>query len=78
MKHNFTPDHLILHMYNEMLAPETTDLREALNHDEALQNVHQLLREGARLLPKASFSPSEESLQAILSYSQQSAVPTEC
>jgi hypothetical protein len=78
MKHNFTPNHLILHMYEELLTSETLDLLEVMQEDENLQNVHQMLKEGVRLLPKAAFSPSDSTLQAILDYSARTAVATEC
>ena len=74
MEQNSTLNHLIRHMYKELSAFETLDLLEALNQDKQLRRAQRQLLEAYRLLPKVTFSPSQKSLNHILSYSEQTAI----
>lgn len=74
MKKYLTQLDLVRFIYKETSAAETIAIAEALNEDPLLKEEYAELFEGYRHLPKAKFNPKPQSLQTILSYSEQTAL----
>ncbi len=77
MKQKFTLNHLLQFIYKETSATESLAIKEALNEDWNLYEQYVEMHDAYKQLPKASFSPSNASIQNILNYSQQTAVTTQ-
>ncbi len=65
-----TSNQLISFIYRETSFLDRLLLEDQLSEDLALQIQLQELREGYRMLPKATFSPKATTLQSILKYSR--------
>ena len=76
MKQNFTTDQLISYLYKETSVAESMAICQALEEDWNLWEAYQELLQAKQQLPKVSFLPSSQTIQNILGYSEQSAVPT--
>lgn len=76
MKQKFTHNHLIKFIYNETNVEETLAIKDALNSDSAFSDDYNQLMQGFNQLPKASFAPSDVSIQNILAYSEKTTVET--
>ncbi len=74
MKQNYTQLDLIRFIYKETSAAESVAISDALGKDPLLSDEYEELFEGYRLLPKAKFSPRPKALNAILGYSEQTAL----
>ncbi len=74
MKRKFTPNRLLRYIYNETSAIETLAIRNDLRSDRLMYEKYQEMVESYKAMPKATFSPSESTIQNILSYSALSAV----
>ena len=70
MKQTFTKNLLIKYIYNETTAAEKLLVEETLNSDYELYEYYCELYDSYKALPKATFSPSQETLSNILSYSR--------
>lgn len=75
MDKNFTPNDLVQLIYREVSEQEADAMYDAMDTDKALKNAYKEIREGYQTMPKAQFSPSRNTIQNILRYSQESAVP---
>ncbi len=75
MKQNFTTNQLTRFLYKETSVSESMAIAQALEEDWNLYETYQELEQAKEQLPKVSFSPSNHTIQNILSYSEQSAVP---
>ena len=74
MKKYLTQLDLVRYIYQETSAAETVEIAEALDENPLLREEYEELCEGYRHLPKAQFSPRRSSLNAILRYSEQTAL----
>ncbi len=74
MKQSFTPNRLIKYLYKDMTPTETLAIIEQLSQNQLLRSEYEQLAEGYKELPKVTFSPSSETIQGILAYSQETAV----
>ncbi|HKK80159.1 MAG TPA: hypothetical protein VJ933_11040 [Phaeodactylibacter sp.] len=74
MKQNFTPNHLVRYLYNEVTVTERLALEEAIAQDYGLFEHYNELKAASRQLPKVTFSPSPGTLQSILGYSERTAL----
>jgi len=73
----FTKNDLIRYIYKETSVAETLAINEALNSDTTLYMKYRTLLQGYQQLPKAKFSPSNNTIQNILKYSQHTALETQ-
>lgn len=79
MRQNFTSNHLVRYLYNEVTISERLGLEEALTRDFGLFEEYSELKAAHRALPKVTFSPSNKTLQRVLQYSgQQAAFESHC
>ena len=74
MKQNFTPNHLIMHLYGDLPKWESSALLEELLSNSKIQEEYERLKAGFQLLPKVKFSPSRQTLRNILEYSRETTV----
>lgn len=74
MKRKFTPNRLLRYIYNETSTIETASVRADLQTDRFFFEKYQEMMDSYKAMPKASFNPSESTIQKILSYSALSAV----
>lgn len=70
MRQNFTPNHLVRYLYNEVTVTERLAFEKAIAQDYGLFEHYAELKEAYRQLPKVTFSPSPATLQSILGYSE--------
>lgn len=70
MKHHYTPNSIILYIYRELDLFSRLELEFALEDDSTLMDDYRTLKKGFDTLPKVTFSPSRQSLDRILAYSQ--------
>ena len=75
MAQKFTQNDLIRFIYKETSVAETLAIQELLNSDFDLYIEYQKLYWSYQKLPKVTFSPSQKTVDNILSYSQRSAQP---
>ena len=76
MEQEFTQNQLIRYIYKETSAVESMVINEAIQEDSGLRNSYNDLHESYKKLPKATFSPSDSTIQNILKYSEATAVET--
>jgi|NOAtaT_7_FD_contig_21_4707069_length_888_multi_14_in_0_out_0_1 hypothetical protein len=72
MHQTCTPDLFVKWLYGEVTAEEVTEAKAIIQHDVLMREEFQELRKAYRMLPKAQFSASPKTLEAILRYSKQS------
>ena len=70
MKHDYTANSIILYIYKELDLFSKLELEFAMEEDSTLLKNYNFLRKGFDSLPKVTFSPSRQSLDRILAYSQ--------
>ena len=70
MKQIFTKNLLIKYIYNETTPAEKLQIEERLNADYELYEHYCELYDSYKALPKATFSPSADSISTIISYSK--------
>ncbi|MEM9886580.1 MAG: hypothetical protein AAF849_11870 [Bacteroidota bacterium] len=70
MQNNFTIEDLVLLLYRETDVSTSLKLYEALESQPALLEEFKQLSRAKQHLPKASFSPSNRSINKILDYSE--------
>ncbi len=71
MANSFTPLNLISFMYRETIPEETIALRRELAVNAMLSEQFIELNNTRRMLPKATFAPSDNAVNRILAYSAQ-------
>ncbi len=74
MKQKFTPDFLIKYLYSETSAAERLGIDEALFEDLPLREEFENLQQAFHQLPRVTFSPSRNTIQGILKYSERTAL----
>lgn len=70
----FTSNDLLQLLYNEVPAQKAAEIQQALKANYYLMEQYQELREGIRVLPKATFAPSKNAIQNILNKSAQTPI----
>ena len=68
--HSFTPDDLLLYLYNETSAEMTAAIETALEQDYSLRESINELKASVDSLEKVEMSPREESVDKILQYAE--------
>jgi hypothetical protein len=67
---NFTPDDLLLYLYNESTPQQTAAIKAALETDWTLREKLEVLKDSSKSLDKPLKSPSRRSLANIMAYAQ--------
>ena len=70
--HNFTPEDLLRYLYNETSTSETAAIKAALETDWTLREKYEVITSAQNRLEKLNMSPSQRSIDAILSYAEKS------
>ncbi|MEM1217259.1 MAG: hypothetical protein AAGH79_00030 [Bacteroidota bacterium] len=73
MKQHFTQDDLVKYIYKETSMYESLAISEALIADPVLRMEYEELLESYRELPKVTFSPSAQTIDKVLAYSERQA-----
>lgn len=68
---NYSPEDLILYLYNELPAPERLALEEALQKDWTLREKLSVLKSAHERLEKLKETPRTETVLNILRYAAQ-------
>jgi len=74
MQQKITQNQLVKYLYKETSTTEKLAVDAALNEDWRLFEAYEELLQAKQELPKVSFSPSNSTIQNILSHSAQTAV----
>lgn len=74
MQQKFTQNQLVKYLYKETSATERLAIDEALSEDWRLSEAYDELALAKQQLPQVKFSPSNATIQNILSHSAQTAV----
>ena len=69
MKHSYTQNFLLKYLYKETKLFKTLEIENAIREDKTVGLQYKQLLKGFKLLPKVKFYPSEETMNAVLNYS---------
>ncbi len=75
MKQDFTQEDLVRYLYKETSEKENSAIATELNKNWLLKNDYEKLASAKQELIKATFSPSETAIQAILRHSEEALEP---
>lgn len=67
---NFTPEDLLMYLYDETDPALTIRIREALQQDWTLREKLEVLKASAQRLDKVLMAPRQDSVDAILDYAR--------
>lgn len=67
----FTPEDLILYVYQETSSSDTTSIKEALANDWALQQKFNVIETSVNQLTTELYSPRAEVLLNVLNYARE-------
>lgn len=70
MEQNYTVNEIVKFIYRDMQAVDYCELLFAMDNQPELNESYEDLMEAKAALPELSFSPSQESMNMILAYSQ--------
>jgi len=68
---NFTPEDLLLYLYNETSAEQNKAIEEALKKDWALNQKLEVLKASKQKLDKITVSPRTEVVLNVLNYARE-------
>lgn len=68
--HSFTPEDLLLYLYNETLPAQTAAIKAALETDWSLREKFEVLNSAYSRLETLKMSPSQKTIDNILSYAE--------
>jgi hypothetical protein len=68
--HNFTPEDLLLYLYNETSPAQTAAIKAALETDWSLREKFEVITSAQSRLESLKMSPSQKSIDNILSYAE--------
>ena len=68
--HNFTPEDLLLYLYNETSPAQTADIKAALETDWSLREKFEALTSAQKKLGSLKMSPSQQTVDNILNYAE--------
>ena len=68
--HNFTPEDLLLYLYNETSPEQTAEIKAALESDWSLREKFEVIISGQKRLEALKMSPSQQTIDTILSYAE--------
>ena len=68
--HNFTPEDLLLYLYNETSPIQTAEIKAALENDWSLREKFEVITSAQKRLEALKMSPSQQTIDNILSYAE--------
>ena len=68
--HNFTPEDLLLYLYNETSPAQTAQIKAALETDWSLREKFEVITSAQKRLEALKMSPSQQTIDNILSYAE--------
>jgi len=78
MKHSYTFNFLIKYLYGEHRILRKLEIENQIAEDSEIRREYLNLKNAFDLLPRISFSPSDEALNAIRDYSRSSSLNPSC
>ena len=68
--HNFTLEDLLRYLYNETSPSQSAEIKAALESDWSLREKFEVITSARKRLDALKVSPSQQSVDAILSYAE--------
>lgn len=68
--HNFTPEDLLLYIYNETSPDQTVQIMAALETDWSLRDKFEVITSAQKRLETLKMSPSQQTIDNILNYAE--------
>ena len=68
--HNFTPEDLLLYLYNETSPSQTAEIKAALESDWSLREKFEVITSAQKRLEALKMSPSQQTIDNILNYAE--------
>ena len=68
--HNFTPEDLLLYLYNETSPAQTAAIKVALENDWSLREKFEEITSAQSQLKTLKMSPSQQTIDNILNYAE--------
>ena len=68
--HNFTPEDLLLYLYNETSPSQTAEIKAALETDWSLREKFEVIASAQKRLEVLKMSPSQQTMENILNYAE--------
>ncbi|MBS1510085.1 MAG: hypothetical protein JST86_04545 [Bacteroidetes bacterium] len=68
--HNFTPEDLLLYLYNETSPEQTAAIKTALENDWSLREKFEEITSAQNQLETLQLSPSQQTIDNILQYAE--------
>jgi hypothetical protein len=68
--HNFTPEDLLLYLYNETSPAQTAQIKAALETDWSLREKFEVMVSAQNKLETLKMSPSQRTVDNILDYAE--------
>ena len=68
--HNFTPEDLLLYLYNETSPAQTAQIKAALETDWSLREKFEVITSAQKRLETLKMSPSQQTIDNILNYAE--------
>jgi len=68
--HNFTPEDLLLYLYNETSPSQTAEIKAALETDWSLREKFEVICSAQKRLEALKLSPSQQTIDNILTYAE--------
>ena len=68
--HNFTPEDLLLYLYNETSPAQTAQIKAALEIDWSLREKFEVITSAKKRLQALKMSPSQKTIDNILNYAE--------
>jgi hypothetical protein len=68
--HNFTPEDLLLYLYNETSPSQTAQIKSALENDWSLREKFEVITSAQKRLEALKLSPSQQTIDNILNYAE--------
>ena len=69
--HNFTPEDLVQHLYNETSPEKSTAIKAALETDWSLKEMYDVIVSAQKRLEALELQPREEALQKIFRHAKE-------
>lgn len=68
--HNFTPEDLLLYLYNETSPSKSAEIKAVLETDWSLREQFEAIRSTQQKLETLKMSPSQQTVDSILNYAE--------
>ena len=68
--HNFTPEDLLLYLYNETSPAQTAEIKAALVNDWSLREKFEVITSAQKRLEALKMSPSQQTIDKIMNYAE--------